>query len=84
MLCHLGKDYVVLVLAIETNQKEETTNLADTILQVIRYVEINKGNNKDNVDVKVLAANLHRAPKRTCTIKECVKRGVTTYYTDQC
>ena len=84
LLRHLGRDYAALVSAIETNWKDETTDLANTILRVIRHAEINKGNDKDNADVKVLAANIHRAPKSTCTTKECVERGVTTHYTDRC
>ncbi len=64
LLRHLGRDYTALVSAIDTNWKEETTNLADTILRVIRYADINKGNDKDNADVKVLAANIHRAPRK--------------------
>ncbi len=32
LLCYLGRDYAALVSAIETNWKEETTDLADTIL----------------------------------------------------
>ena len=84
LLHHLGKDYAALVSAIETNKKDETIDLADTILRVIRHAEINKGNNKDNANVKVLAANIHRAPKGTCTTKKCVERGVTTHYTNQC
>ena len=59
LLRHLGRDYAALVSAIETNWKNKITHLADTILQVIRHAEINKGNNKDNADVKVLAANIH-------------------------
>ncbi len=84
LLRHLGRDYAALVSVIETNWKEETTDLVDTILRVIRHAEINKGNDKDNADVKVLAANIYRAPKGTCTTKECIKRGVTTHYTDRC
>ena len=83
LLRHLGRDYTALVSAIETNWKDETTNLANIILQVIRHTEINKGNDKDNADVKVLAANIYQAPKRTCTTKEYVKRRVTTHYTNQ-
>ena len=84
LLCHLGRDYAALISAIKTNWKDETTDLANTILRVIRYAEISKGNNKNNVNIKVLAANIHRALKRTCTIKEYVKREITTHYTDQC
>ena len=59
LLCHLGRDYAALVSAIETNWKDETTDLADTILRVIRHAEINKGNDKNNTDVKVLTTNIH-------------------------
>lgn len=59
LLRYLGKDYAALVSAIETNWKDETTDLADTIFQVIRYAEINKSNNKDNANVKVLVANIN-------------------------
>ena len=84
LLRHLGRDYAALVSAIETNWKDETTDLADTILRVIRHAEINKGNNKDNADVKVLAANIHQAPKRTYTTKKCVEKEVITHYTNRC
>ena len=81
----LGKDYSALVLAIETKWREETTNLSDTILRVIRHAEINKGNAQDVVEnTKVLATATHRAPKGTCTTPECIERGVTTHYSDRC
>lgn len=82
MFQHLGKDYAALVLAIKTAWKDETTNLANTIIQVIRHTKINKGNNKDSTDVKVLAASIYQAPKEICTTKECVERGITTHYTN--
>ena len=84
LLHQLGRDYAALVSAIETNWKNKTSDQTDTILWVIRHAEINKSNNKDNVDVKVLAINIHQAPKRTCIIKEYVEREVTTNYTDRC
>lgn len=49
LLRHLGKDYSVLVSAIKTGWKEDTTNLLATILRVIRHAEISKGNDQDNV-----------------------------------
>lgn len=47
LLRHLGRDYFALVSVIETTWKEETTDLGDTILRVIRHAEINKENEKD-------------------------------------
>lgn len=87
LLRHLGREYSALISAIETVWRDETTNLGDTILRVVRHAEITKGNEEDNADytnAKVLAANIHRAPKGTCTTKKCIERGVTTHYTDRC
>ena len=42
LLRHLGKDYSALVSAIKMTWNEETTNLADTILRIIRHAEIKK------------------------------------------
>lgn len=48
---HLSKDYsVLMVSAIKMTWKKETTDLADTILRIIRYTEINKGNMKNMVN----------------------------------
>ena len=49
-LRHRGKDYLALVSAIETTWKEEIIDLGDTILRIIRHVEINKRNKKDTAD----------------------------------
>ncbi len=68
LLRHLGKDYSAVVSAIETWWTEETTNLSDTILRIIRHAEIKKGNEEDSTEnVKVLATGALRAPKGTCT-----------------
>lgn len=82
LLRHLGRDYAALVSAIKTSQKDEITDLANTIFQMIKHAKINKSNDKNNADVKVLAANIHQAPKGTYITKECVERGATTHYTD--
>ena len=87
LLRHLDKDYSALFLAIETVWEDENTNLSNIILRVTRHAEINIDNAEDNADTpntKVLAANIQRAPKGTCTVKECVERGVTTHYTNRC
>ena len=70
LIRHLGKDYSALVLVIETTCKEETTDLADTILRIIRHSEINKRNEKntaDNVNALVVGAQQEQAPQRTYT-----------------
>lgn len=59
LLRHLGKDYSALVSAIEIAWKDETTDLADTILQVIKHAEINKGNDQDNAKVKIMATGIY-------------------------
>lgn len=85
LLQHLGKDYSALVSAIETEWKEETTNLSDTILRVIRHAKINKGNVQDLAkSTKVLSTGIQIAPKETCTTPKYVERGVTTHYNDRC
>lgn len=47
LLQHLGKGYSALVSAIETMWTNETTNLSDTILCIIRHAKIKKGNKED-------------------------------------
>lgn len=87
LLRHLGKDYSALVSAIETTWKEETTDLADTILRIIRHAEINKGNEKDtadNVNALAVGAQRERAPRGSCTNQECIDRGSTAHYSDKC
>ena len=85
LLGHLGKNHSALDSAIETEWKKETTNFSDTILRVIRHAEINKGNAKDVAgNTKTLATVTQRASKWTSTTHECVEKGVTTHYNDQC
>lgn len=56
---HLGKDYLTLILIIETLWKNETTSLTNIILQAIKHAEINKKNNHDNAEVKIMAADIY-------------------------
>lgn len=79
LLRHLGKDYSALVSAIETTWTDETTDLQDTILRVIRHAEINKDNDQDiavnaSSSTNALAVNIQRerAPRGTCTTQECI------------
>lgn len=83
LLRHFGKDYSALISAIKTTWKNKTTSLADIILQFIKHAEINKKNNQDNAEVKIIATGIYQTPKGTCTTKKCVKKGVITHYTNQ-
>lgn len=87
MLRNLGSKYSAFVSAIQTEWKEENTNLSDTILRVIRYEKFIKettvGGDKSQ-ETKALSTGIHRAPKGTCTTPECVERGLTTHYNDRC
>lgn len=91
LLRHLGKDYSALVSAIETTWTDETTNLQDTILRVIRHAEINKDNDQDiagnaNSSTNALAVNAQRerAPRGTYTAQECIDRGSTAHFMERC
>lgn len=84
LLLHLSKNYSAVVSTIETRETEETTNLSNTILQIIRHIEINKRNEDDLAEiVKVLAAGIPRGPKRTCTTQEYIDRGSTAHLIDR-
>ena len=86
LLRHLSKDYSALVLTIETMCEDGNTNLSNIIFCITCYPEINRSNVEDNTDTpntKVLVANIQQAPKETCTMKEYIERGVTTYYIDR-
>ena len=88
LLRHLGKDYSALVSAIETTWKEETTDLQDTILRIMRHAEINKGNDQDTTEntTNAMAVNAQRerAPRGTCTTQECVDQGSTAHFIERC
>lgn len=91
LLRHVGKDYSALVSAIETTWTDETTDLQDTILRVIRHAEINKDNNQDIADNASLSTNAlavnaqrERAPRGTCTTQECIDRRSTAHFMERC
>ena len=46
MLMNIGADYSALVSAIQKDWKNETTNLAEAVLQIIRHFEFMEGNKK--------------------------------------
>ncbi len=85
LLQHLGKDYSTAVSAIETGWTEETTNLSDIILRIIRHAEIKKRNEENSTEnVKVLATEAPQTPKSTCTTQEYIYRGSIAHFTNWC
>ncbi len=83
MFMNIGVEYLALVSSIQKDWKDENTNLAEAILQIIRHFEFMEGNEKAKV-MQTSAPSIHHAPKGSCTNKECVEKGLTTHYTDRC
>lgn len=48
MLINIRTKYTDLISAIQKDWKDETTNLIETMLQIIRYFEFLEGNKKSN------------------------------------
>ena len=85
ILRNLGSEYSVLVSAIQTEWREQNTNLANTIFRAIWYEQFIKETVRDkkNLEAKVLSTGVYRAPKGTWTTPECVERGLTSQYNDR-
>lgn len=84
MLMNIGTEYSALVSAIQKDWKDETTNLAEAVLQIIRHFKFMEGNEKAQNVMQTFMPSIHRAPKGPCTNPECVEKGLTTHYTDRC
>ncbi len=92
MLMNIGSEYSALVSSIQKEWKTaETTNLPETILQIIRHFEFMKETTKDNVlrvstpsGAQRTSSNAGGAPKGSCTNPECIAKGLTTHYTEKC
>lgn len=87
MLMNIGSGYSALVSVIKKDWKDETTNLTETVLQIIRHFQFMEGNRNKN-DKTVLQASaplaLHQALKGSCINPECVEKDLTTHNTDLC
>ncbi len=83
MLMNIGTKYLALVSAIQKDWKDETTNLAEAVLQIIKHFEFIEGNKKAKV-MQTSTPSIHRTPKRSCTNPESVTKSLTTDYTDRC
>lgn len=56
------------MLTIKIIWTKKTINLSNTILQIIRHIEINKKNEKDMAKkIKILVTKISQALKRMCT-----------------
>lgn len=82
MLMNIGAEYSALLAAIQNDWKDETTNLAETVLQIIRHCEFMEKNDKSKTALQTSTPSIHRAPKGSCTNPEGVEKGLTTHYTD--
>ena len=92
MLMNIGSDYSALVSSIQKEWKTtKTTNLPETILQITRHFEFVKSSAKDNVLRVTAPTGTQQTPtlaagalKESCINPECVEKGLTTHYTDNC
>lgn len=92
MLMNIRTKYLALVSAIQKDWKVETTNLIETVLQIIRHFEFMKGNEKSNEVVLQTSTSKPSArlrhspavPKRLCKNQECIDKSLTIHHTDCC
>lgn len=75
-------EYSALVSAILMDWKNENTNLAEVILQIIRHFEFMERNKKANI-MQTTTPSVYRTPKRSYTNNEYVEKDLTTYYADR-
>ncbi len=68
MLMNIGTKYLALVSAIQKDWKDEKTNLAEAVLQIIKHFEFIEGNEKAKV-MQTSTPSIHRALKRSCKPK---------------
>lgn len=87
---NIEPEYSGLVFVIQKDWKDKTTNLAETILQIIRHFEFMEGieKHKSVLQTSQTSTLLSRptlaAPKKLCKNPECIKKSLTTHYTDCC
>ena len=87
MLMNIGSEYSALVSAIQRDWKDETTNLAEAILQIIRHFKFMEGTEKHKSVLQTSTPSSKpapAAPKGSCKNPECIEKGLTTHHTDRC
>lgn len=95
MLMNIGNNSLALISPIQKEWKTaKTTNLPETILQIVRHSEFMKGSAKDNVlQVTTLMTTptgtqqtpilAEKAPKGFYTNPKCIEKRLTTHYADK-
>lgn len=93
LLTGMGDEYTDVVSVMKLEWEEGETDLASSILRLIRFSNIKKENAKTAnkfASSSVLLTESpskpgsHRAPSGTCTNQQCIDKGVTTHYTERC
>lgn len=92
LLTGMEDEYSSPISTLESEWKEGETDLANSILRLIRFSNIQKDNaktaNKASPSALLTASPSkpasHRAPPGTCTNQECIDKGVTANYTERC
>lgn len=83
MLINIGSKYLVLMSAIQKDQKDETTNFTEAVLQIIRHFKFIKDTKKGKSVLQTLTSKLTSvAPKRSCENLEHIKKDLTTHFTN--
>lgn len=84
ILINIGADYSALVSTIQKDWKNKTTNLAETVLQIIRHFKFMKENKKAHNVMQISSSTIptNRVPKGSYNNPKCIKKGLTTHYTD--
>lgn len=90
LLTNMGPESAGMVCMIEAKWKNGTTNLENTILRLVKFKEIRKGNFKAKEQPSqptiLFSSSSSTNPynlqphKGTCTDSDYVKRGITSYF----
>lgn len=89
LLLNMGPEYAGIASTIES-EWTGATNLENTILRLIKYEEIRKGDSeaKQSSQPTILLSSTRpskpRPLKDTCTYPDCVKRGITSHFIKNC
>lgn len=84
MLINIRVDYSALISAIQKNWKNETTNLAKAVLQIIKHFKYIKRKKKAQNVMQTSMPLIYRVLKSSCTNLKYIKKGLITNYTNYC
>lgn len=88
ILINIGTEYSVFVSAILKDWKDETINLIETVLQIIRHFEFMESNEKSKkvfLLIFISRPSVGSRPffavsKGSCKNQEYINKGLTTHY----